>query len=460
MSDTPNLALLVLLEAKIEYTNKLIDILLPRFTEGFESMFETTSHLANDHPDKILIVFQNTLQSVPSWGSETLDKEYSRIIKLSNCVWIDDLLSAVFICNAKILSVSKLDNKNNTPIQLNVPTSKYFIHQCYIDISRELWKNPYPIYTKNLNHYDILENKNKVHQIIRDCIHSTIRRLLPIKSLLNQFLNKNQNDVLNMVHEAKEQLPNSINNIDIKDILNDHSVDISKNVLDKSDDILDLIEPNNTNLEDNIKPNQEEMIIDNQPKKVKQDSKQEIIDKQPQQVVVQTQQENIRTIPDFIQQNNVNNESSPKNDSKLKPAESIQTHPIDVQPNVLKPIKSSDHIITPITTPNQYQSETKSKDISESDHKPKLLSEQDKQETTTNHLSQSVKEHLIKTDVINKEQDGGATSQTHSSQHIKVCHIVGGKLDSGVSKPQENVNEIISQLNSIDNKRKKNSYFS
>ena len=52
----------------------------------------------------ILLLFRELLEKVPIWNSEIIDSECSRIINNSNCDWIDDLITAVFISHTKILT--------------------------------------------------------------------------------------------------------------------------------------------------------------------------------------------------------------------------------------------------------------------------------------------------------------------------------------------------------------------
>ena len=67
------------------------------------------------------------------------------------------------------------------------PTLHHFIHKCYIEASREFYKNPF-LFDEN--------NKNKVRQqylreslsIIEKAIHNSIRKLLPIKNILKKYL--------------------------------------------------------------------------------------------------------------------------------------------------------------------------------------------------------------------------------------------------------------------------------
>merc|ERR1711966_349015 len=101
------------------------------------------------------------------------------------------------------------NNLNNMPIQLAVPNSRYFIHQCYIDLARKLWYDPYSVYKKGLTSFEIYQNNRQLETITGDSIIYTIRRLIPTKHLLNQFLKQkigNNEEIDNLVNVAKTQL--------------------------------------------------------------------------------------------------------------------------------------------------------------------------------------------------------------------------------------------------------------
>ena len=99
--------------------------------------------------------------------------------------YINDLLHAVFLSNIKILI--SINNCDNESVSLTKPTLHHFIHKCYIEASREFYKNPF-LFDEN--------NKNKVRQqylreslsIIDKAIHNSIRKLLPIKNILKNIL--------------------------------------------------------------------------------------------------------------------------------------------------------------------------------------------------------------------------------------------------------------------------------
>ena len=61
----------VLVDAKAEYTNQLVNILTPAIVEGINSIFDHTKSSHNS-----LYKFQQNLSTIPKWGKEQIQKEY------------------------------------------------------------------------------------------------------------------------------------------------------------------------------------------------------------------------------------------------------------------------------------------------------------------------------------------------------------------------------------------------
>ena len=190
----------VLVDAKIEYTKQLTNILVPFIFQGVKSIYKSTVSLCNMNQDgKILMRFQEQLSQIPKWNQEIIDEEYHRIIEDSKCDWLDDLVTAVFLSHTKILTAIKSGNKQNK-INLKIPKIDHFIHKCYIESAREFWKNPY-IFSDQVTHSEYQRNINDGHKIIGSCIEETIRKLLPVKNILREYLGsgfeeQNQDDSL------------------------------------------------------------------------------------------------------------------------------------------------------------------------------------------------------------------------------------------------------------------------
>ncbi len=117
--------------------------------------------------------FQELLNRIPKWSQEIINKEYERIIKESECTWIEDLLKVVYITHIKILTIAH-SSQPNKKISLKVPSGSYFMHLCYIEIAREFWKNPF-LHSDKVSKYEYQRNIRECESIISECILETIR---------------------------------------------------------------------------------------------------------------------------------------------------------------------------------------------------------------------------------------------------------------------------------------------
>ena len=137
-------------QAKIEYTQQLIDVLTPNMFDGIKSIYDESKVVFSTQTNQsILNLFRTFLEKVPEWNNELVEVETERIIKESRCDWLDDLVTAVFISHTKILT-SIGPNMKNTRVNLTIPKTINFVHKCYINLAREIWKNPY-LYDESQN---------------------------------------------------------------------------------------------------------------------------------------------------------------------------------------------------------------------------------------------------------------------------------------------------------------------
>jgi len=188
----------VLVEAKKEYTNELQKILTPRLYEGLKSIYEDILNIINEEvkeknvqSSSIIKVFQKNLKDIPQWNQELIKKEYSRIEKLSKCDYLEDLLEAVFITNTKILTSVQVNDNNSKNIKINIPQPSHFIHKCYMECAKEVYKNPYIFDTsKSLTPKERHNNLREALILIDTSINNAIRDLLPIRDILKQGLTK------------------------------------------------------------------------------------------------------------------------------------------------------------------------------------------------------------------------------------------------------------------------------
>jgi hypothetical protein len=179
-----------LVEAKQEYTSYLISTLTPSMFTGFRDVFEQSKKIMNGN--SVFKNFQILLSNVPKWNNYMLEKEVADITKETGCDWLDNLITAVFVSHSKILTSVKVGNyrPKNKKIDLKIPDTVSFIHQCYVEAAREFYKNPMLFLddTKMIRPDEILKNSILAHSIIKESVLNTIRKLLPFRNILTEYL--------------------------------------------------------------------------------------------------------------------------------------------------------------------------------------------------------------------------------------------------------------------------------
>ena len=188
----------ILAEAKKEYTNQLIQILQPRLYEGFKSMYDDTLDALgkemeerNTQGSSVIKTYQKILKDIPNWNQIMINKEYERILQTSKCDYLEDLIEAVFVTNIKILSSVQINSSASQNLNVNVPSAHHFIHKCYIECAKEIYKNPYVFdNSKLITPKEKHTNLREVLNYADNSINSAIRELLPIREILKQGLTK------------------------------------------------------------------------------------------------------------------------------------------------------------------------------------------------------------------------------------------------------------------------------
>ena len=173
-----------IVDAKSEYTKQLQTLLVPRIYEGIESIYDDAKY---NNTMNVLHTFQKLLREIPKWNKDIIDGETNRILEVTQCEWLDNLLTAVFVSNTKILTAIKIKDHDGK-IDISIPRLSHFIHRCYIEVAREIYKNPYLLDKSITSVKEKQQNLRETLCIIENCIEDAIRSLLPIQSLLKEYL--------------------------------------------------------------------------------------------------------------------------------------------------------------------------------------------------------------------------------------------------------------------------------
>lgn len=190
----------VLVEAKKEYTEQLISLLYTEIYKGFQSIWQNAKYAQQklaqrETPEELptqgslLLEFQERVRMVPKWSDEIISNEYIRIVEATNCEYLDELLTAVFISHVKVLSAVRLSPETSR-INIKVPSAKNFIHKCYIEAARKFYENPFLMEDRpdKTSYEQIQRNLRESYSVIQLCIKDAIQKLLPTKDLLTQYL--------------------------------------------------------------------------------------------------------------------------------------------------------------------------------------------------------------------------------------------------------------------------------
>ena len=313
----------VFAQAKVEYTKQLIDVLKLPMYEGLQSIYGNSKEIYSDNTDiELSIIFRQQIEKVPKWNIDMIEHEVDRIIRVSNCDWLEDLITAVFISHTKILA--SLGN-NSKRVNLTIPKITNFIHKCYINSAREMWKNPY-LYDENVSSSEYQRNIKIIENLIEESIEQTIRKALPVKEILKDHFEHSEiaerkNQEIKKTKELQKLLMAEIINIrkEKDDLI--HKSDEINNEEKYFDDHVNekMIQENTTNLEIN------DILSDNEedPKEDTYENP-DIVDKPIIEEKPVSVEDKLNEYKNIIEENKVENKVENKEDIIVKKIDNEQ----------------------------------------------------------------------------------------------------------------------------------------
>lgn len=243
----------LLAEAKNEYMARLVTILNPLVMQGVKSIFDEAYNLCitNDEQNKYLMTFQNFLSRVGKWNSTIINEESQRIVRVSGCNYLEDLLTCVHITQLKILTSIRVSTKQKK-IEIDIPKLADFIHKVYINLARKIYKNIY-LYEKNITPLTYQKNMRECEILCRESILETIRDSIPIEQILRSYIDETTDEEIieetTMVEDKEEPKVEEVKEseeTDTRDVVNKPELTINKseesvklNVTDKVIEELD-----------------------------------------------------------------------------------------------------------------------------------------------------------------------------------------------------------------------------
>ena len=177
-------------EAKGEYTRQLCVFLVPTLETYVLELLASAKEEAPT-PNKILWQFQTMLQGIPDWNQDKVIRETEKLQKDCPCDYLEELITAVFIAHTKVLSAIRLTTKQKK-LQITIPKIDHFLHRVLSECARTLWTNAYLF--ADSSSIEKQKNLRQVSSLLNDSVLQAIRALLPVKSILREYLHDDDED--------------------------------------------------------------------------------------------------------------------------------------------------------------------------------------------------------------------------------------------------------------------------
>jgi hypothetical protein len=143
-------------------------------------------------PKRALWQFQTYLNEIHDWNMEKVNHEIHTIHTNCGCDYLEDLLTAVFIAHTKVLTAIRL-HSNNKKVEINVPKVEHFLFKVLCETSKLLWSSTY-LFRDGITGMEKQQNYRNIEQMLNEGILQAVRNLVPVKSILKDFMNQNVSD--------------------------------------------------------------------------------------------------------------------------------------------------------------------------------------------------------------------------------------------------------------------------
>ena len=256
-----------IVEIKTEYTMFLTNIITPLIYEGIKKMYlksvetekifqEAIRDNADIENPGVLKIFQTFLKGIKNINNHNIEAESNRIKEKSKCSeWFDELVRAVVKSYIVLLTYNasgKTCRLVNEKFHESIDT-KTFIHKCYVECARLFFNYP-ELFWHGFTTIEVKRNQREAFDIIRVAINEAIRKMLPMKLILQEYL---KNDY---IHEEESEISQSMPESHYKNIKSLVKKDLGANLILESDD--DDLESEIKNIDKNEKEIKDEVVKD------------------------------------------------------------------------------------------------------------------------------------------------------------------------------------------------------
>lgn len=172
-----------LMDNKKEYTDHLFDLLSDPMIATFQDIYQKCLDAPETRKKGILTSFQDALAQIPYWNNTIIYEQYNKVVTHTGCKYIPDLVKALVSVQVKISLIANSSGAIASNIKVRVPNAENFLHRCYVDVARAVWKRPYLLYHQGRS-IEKQHNLLELEKLIQSAIRTTLRGYVPMDQLI------------------------------------------------------------------------------------------------------------------------------------------------------------------------------------------------------------------------------------------------------------------------------------
>ncbi len=170
-------------EARNEYLKQMSTWIVPPLVDFFRTNF---LEFTNQEGKRAMSAFQAWCSEIPRWNQDVIEKNIETILDSCKCDYIEELMTAVFIAHTKMLTAIRISSKQKK-LQITLPKLDHFLHRVFVECARIFWKAPF-LFLDNISPIETQKNILQAESMCTEALSSAVRSLLPIKSILRDYL--------------------------------------------------------------------------------------------------------------------------------------------------------------------------------------------------------------------------------------------------------------------------------
>ena len=188
-------------EARNEYLKQLSTWIVPPLVEFFRKEYNSIS--AREGSKRAMGAFQEFCATVPRWNQDVIDTHIGVLLDTCRCDYVEELMTAVFIAHTKMLTAIRVSPRQKK-LQITLPKLDHFLHRVFTECARSFWKAPF-LFADELTPIEKQKNILQAETMCTESLSGAVRSLLPVKSILRDYLNEDEEDEEEVVPKAAKE---------------------------------------------------------------------------------------------------------------------------------------------------------------------------------------------------------------------------------------------------------------